>query len=44
MRRFLVLLVLLVVVVGGGVFWLAQYAENHPPVSGKQVIEVDLNV
>jgi hypothetical protein len=43
MRRFLIILVLLLALIGGGIFWLASYAEKHPPISGEQRIEVDIN-
>ena len=44
MRRFLIIMVLLLAVIGGGIFWLAGYAEKNPPTQGEQRIEVDLDV
>lgn len=44
MKTVLIILALLLILVGGGVFWLADHAEKHPPHSGEQVIEVDIDV
>jgi hypothetical protein len=43
MRRFLIILVVLIVAVGGAILWLANYAEQNPPQSGEQSLEVELN-
>ncbi|WP_293612375.1 hypothetical protein [Ponticaulis sp.] len=44
MRGFLIILVVAIIAIGGGIFWLANYAENNPPHSGEQRIEVELDV
>lgn len=43
MRRFLIILVVLILAIGGGILWLANYAEQNPPQSGEQTMEVELN-
>lgn len=44
MRKFLIGILVLAALILGALFWLAQYAENNPPQTGEQRMEIDIDV